>query len=201
MAGGIFTSGGGGGGGLGKFGGGGGGVRKGAPRPPPTRKYIFRGPLLPVFAMCCRTAASAATQRPGEIQCKPAASTAARCLAWGQGLRWARVVRPPPRAHGPIHSTFSRSNDRGGGLVGSKFGVSIWPPNLPREIQEFCAFGTRGFKACFLGVSAKCTTLNPGASAKFPIAKLTTAKLTRHQAPPPPCMCSTMGPHKHHSWS
>ena len=72
-----------------------------------------------------------------------------------------------------------------------KFAVSIWPPNLPREIQgssqKFAsAPSAQEDYACFLGVSAKFTTRNPGASAKFPTAKLTTAHLTWHQSPPPP---------------
>ena len=38
-----------------------------------------------------------------------------------------------------------------------------------------------------LGVSAEFATQNPGASAEFSAAKFITAKLSKHEAPPPPC--------------
>ena len=94
--------------------------------------------------------------------------------------------------------------------MGSKFGVGNLAFQFGRQIYHAKSRGQVKFLlprlrrkrilACFLGVSAKFTTLNPnpGSSAKVPQAKLSTAKLSWHQIPPPPpChahVCCTTAP-------
>ena len=84
--------------------------------------------------------------------------------------------------------------DRGQSTSCGKFRISNWPriSHTKSRVSAKLVPVAKLHRACkalhtttFLGVSAKVTTQNPGASAKFPAAKFTTANLTWHETPLP----------------
>ena len=79
------------------------------------------------------------------------------------------------------------------GTLAFQFGRKIYRAKSRRQVKVLLLrLRRKRIYACFLGVFAKFTTRNPGASAKFPTGKLTPAKPTKHQSPPPPLYGSWM---------